>query len=110
MQEVYTANHPTDEHLVKGLLEASGIAALVRGEAVFGLRGEVPFTIDTLPTVWVLDDSAVPRARELVAEYVQRQQPGTPHGRPWKCPKCGEQLEPQFTDCWQCGTPRPGQP
>jgi hypothetical protein len=25
---------------------------------------------------------------------------------PWKCPKCGEQLEPQFTTCWKCGTPR----
>lgn len=27
-------------------------------------------------------------------------------GNPWKCPKCGEQLEPQFTTCWKCGAIR----
>ena len=25
----------------------------------------------------------------------------------WTCPRCGERLEGQFTDCWQCGSPRP---
>jgi hypothetical protein len=27
-------------------------------------------------------------------------------GKPWKCPKCGEMLEPQFISCWKCGTAR----
>jgi hypothetical protein len=27
-------------------------------------------------------------------------------GKPWKCPKCGEQSEPQFDSCWKCGTVR----
>ncbi len=27
-------------------------------------------------------------------------------GSPWKCPKCGEQLEPQFTTCCKCGAAR----
>jgi len=27
-------------------------------------------------------------------------------GKPWKCPKCGEMLEPQFISCWKCGTGR----
>ena len=109
MQQVYMAHDPTEAHLVKGLLEANGIAALVRGEAVFGLRGEVPVTTETLPTVWVLDDSEVPRARVLLGEYSQGQHAGPPHGRPWTCSKCGEQLEPQFTDCWRCDTTRSGQ-
>ena len=71
MQQVYTAAHPTDAHLVKGFLEAHGIRAIVRGEAIFGLRGEVPMTADTLPTVWVFDESAVGRAQELIAEFLQ---------------------------------------
>ena len=25
-------------------------------------------------------------------------------GQPWQCPKCGEQLEPQFKSCWKCGS------
>lgn len=108
MQQVYSAGHPTDAHLIKHFLEANGIAALVRGEALYGLRGETPFTTDTLPTVWVLDDSTAARARDLIAEYLQSDPGGTPDGRPWRCPKCGEKLEPQFTECWQCGTKRPG--
>jgi hypothetical protein len=27
-------------------------------------------------------------------------------GKPWKCPKCGEMLEPQFISCWKCGISR----
>src|SRR5262245_29720579 len=26
----------------------------------------------------------------------------------WKCPKCGEQIEPQFDSCWKCAGPTPG--
>ena len=34
------------------------------------------------------------------------QEPPPPAGGPWKCPKCGEILEPQFGSCWKCGTVR----
>jgi hypothetical protein len=26
--------------------------------------------------------------------------------KPWTCATCGEQLEPQFTTCWKCRSPR----
>ena len=29
-----------------------------------------------------------------------------PVGKPWKCPRCGEELESQFDTCWKCGTVR----
>jgi len=108
MQQVYLAADPADAHLVKGFLESHGIEAIVRGETLFALRGEVPLTADTLPTVWIVDDGAVARARELLDEYHRSRAPGSDKGRPWRCPKCGEQLEPQFTNCWQCGATRPG--
>jgi hypothetical protein len=107
MQQVYVAGHPMDAHLVKGFLEAHGVAAVVRGETLFGVRGEAPMTADTLPTVWVLDDGAVGRARDLIAEYLQRRAADAAHGHPWQCPTCGERVEPQFTECWRCGTARP---
>jgi hypothetical protein len=25
-------------------------------------------------------------------------------GTPWKCPKCGEEVDPEFGKCWKCGT------
>ena len=44
MKRVYTAHDPTEAHLVKGLLEAAGIEALVQGEHLFPLRGSLPVT------------------------------------------------------------------
>lgn len=32
----------------------------------------------------------------------------TESGGPWRCPECGEEIDAQFTDCWKCGTSRPG--
>jgi len=28
----------------------------------------------------------------------------------WKCSKCGEELESQFTSCWKCRTPKQNEP
>lgn len=110
MKQVYIATNPLDAELVKGFLEAHGIEAVVRGNAVFALRGEVPMTPETLPTVWVVDDGAATRARELIDERHRGRDSGPQDTAPWPCPRCGEQVEPQFTDCWHCGGARPGAP
>ena len=67
--QVFVAQHPTEAHLVQGLLEANGIVAEVHGESLFSARGEAPATPDTLPSVWVLDDDQAERARVVLAEY-----------------------------------------
>jgi hypothetical protein len=36
----------------------------------------------------------------------KKKEPPKVEGRPWKCPKCGEESEPQFDACWKCGTVR----
>ena len=69
MKQVFVARNPTEAHLVKGLLESSGISAEVRGEALWGTRGETPLTPDTLPTVWVVDDHQATEALRIVKEY-----------------------------------------
>jgi len=107
MKRVYVARNPTDAHLLKGILEAEEIPAIVRGEELFGARGEAPLTADTCPSVWVLDDELFERARELAALYSSGEAPKGIRGPTWRCPSCAETLEPQFTECWQCGTPRP---
>jgi hypothetical protein len=103
MKPVYTARHPAEAHLIRGMLEAGGIRAEVRGDQLYGAFGELP----VLPTVWIFDAAADREAQQLVAEYLR----GTParrhaHER-WACAACGEQLEGQFTDCWNCGAARP---
>jgi len=107
MKKVFVAQHPTGAHLVKGVLEANGIDAEVRGEGVFGARGEAPATPDTLPTVWVLDDEDAPRALNVLAEYEPRTSTTENQGGEWTCPACSERVEPQFTECWHCGASRP---
>ncbi len=104
MKQVFVAQHPTEAHLVKGLLESNGIAADVHGESLFSARGEAPVTPDTLPTVWVVDDGQAARALEVLAGYGPGHSPDASHGGAWTCANCGETLESQFTECWRCGT------
>lgn len=64
MRNVYDAANLIDAHLVKQALEAEGIPAFVRGEALTGGIGELG--VFGLVGVMV-PDAAWPRAREVVA-------------------------------------------
>ena len=68
---VYTADSVTDAHLIKGLLESEGIAALVYGGDLQGGIGELP--VMGLITVRVPERS-VAAARAVIADY-ERAQP-----------------------------------
>ena len=46
MKRVHTAKHPTEAHLVKGMLEAEGIRASVLGDQLYGAYGELPVLRD----------------------------------------------------------------
>ena len=105
VKQIFVAQHPTEAHLVRGLLEANGISAEVRGESLFGARGAAPTTPDTLPSVWV-DESDAPAAL-VVLSSCGGQAIGDCHPVRWLCASCGERLEPQFAHCWHCGTNRP---
>lgn len=102
MQQIYIARGPAEAHLVKGFLEAAGIVAVVQGENLFGVRGGVPMSSGTEPSVWV-SEADVAQARRLVAEF---QRGARSSATAWRCPNCGEMLEGQFTACWNCGTSR----
>ncbi len=106
MKKVYVARDPADAHLVKGLLEAERIPALVRGEFLWGARGEVPLTPETCPSVWVVDDADAGRAREIVAVYGGGKADPAPESPDWKCARCGEANEGPFLECWGCGASR----
>lgn len=105
MKQIFQAHDVTEAHLVKGLLESHGLSAVVRGEALSGVAGEVPF-VDVWPTVWVLDDGREGEARAVVKEYERGPAQPVALGVGWLCPKCGQDLDPQFTACWACGEDR----
>ena len=106
MKQVYIADEPTEAHLVKGILEQYGISCEIRGEALWIARGQLPLTCETLPTIWIVDDNRYEEATELTERFKD----GTlteKAGANWKCSECGEEVEGQFTECWQCGANRP---
>jgi hypothetical protein len=106
LKKVYIAKNPADAHLLKGLLEGENIEAEVRGEFLYGVRGEVPITPDTCPSVWVMDDAEYDRALELVSIFREGEPTNPIEGEAWRC-SCKEENESQFTECWSCGKARP---
>jgi Putative prokaryotic signal transducing protein len=104
MKKVYTASNVTEANLVADLLESQGLVVTVRGEDLAGTSGELPF-VDAWPTIWVLDDEREAEAQEFVRQYEATS--AVPTGPTWRCAACGQELEPQFTTCWSCGTERP---
>jgi len=128
MFRVSEAASPLHANLLLGILEDHGIKACVQGEALWGIRGEIPFDSGSAPSIWVHNEADVPKARELIAAQDAEANPtrcskcgydlrglseprcpecGTPFRRvgSWTC-KCGEVLTTQFTHCWKCGEAR----
>jgi hypothetical protein len=85
---------------VRNLLEAAGIEARMKNEFLGGGAGELPPT-EAWPELWVADED-YPGARRIVDEL--EQDVALP---PWRCANCGEEVEGQFSVCWNCGAPRP---
>ena len=53
----------------KDFLAVLAAAVWKRWMPAFGLRGDIPITSDTLPTVWIMKDGQLKRALEVVADY-----------------------------------------
>jgi hypothetical protein len=102
MIKLYSAADPLQAHVLRGALEAVGIRAQVRRDTLFGTRGETPVTFDTLPEVWIPADADIELARRVVGELEAPARPAS--GPMWICPTCRESVEPQFDECWNCGT------
>jgi hypothetical protein len=100
---VYSSPSSAEAHLIQGYLEQTGVRAIVQGGELGGLLGAVP-TTEIYASVWVADEEFT-RAEGLVAEFL-RSRPVEAGTTLWRCPGCGEYLEPQFSDCWNCGASR----
>lgn len=92
--------------MIKGMLEAQGIECEVRGDVLFGARGELPLTPETAPSVWVVEEKRYKDARRVIQRYELANAGKLSSGEKWSCSTCGETLEEQFTHCWKCGRPR----
>ncbi len=99
MKKVTSADSIITINHYKNLLESEGISAVIRNEHLGGVLGEMPFT-EVWPQLWVTNDLDHDRAAQLINDAIADESPTTE----WKCRKCGEVNEGQFSACWSCGT------
>lgn len=104
MRTVYSAADPVMTGVIESLLQDAGIPAYVNQAGLYGAVGEIPPT-ETWARIMVVHEEQAAEARTIILEYLE----GEPQnkGRPWQCPRCGEVIEPQFTQCWNCGREKP---
>jgi hypothetical protein len=105
MRCVHRTADRTTAQLLRGALEVEQIPAIVEGEHLCALRGEVPVGASAEYRVCILDDEQLPRARLLARQWLAHGE--TPAGAHWICAGCGERHEPHFGSCWQCGEAAP---
>ena len=94
---VYSASALANVAIVKAALESHGIACQIRG-AHYNRLTQLP----TSPELWVFDESQADQARQIVQEALEPPKESTS----WTCPRCGEAVEGQFSECWSCGSER----
>lgn len=98
MKRVYVSDDPLLAGYCRSVLEAHGIVCVAPHEWLRGGAGEIPLT-ECWPSVWVADDADAYRARRIIEDLFAGERR---RERPWRCPRCGELLEPQFGECWRC--------
>jgi ribosomal protein L40E len=97
VKRVFSSYNQTAVYHARNLLQAEGIAAVVRNAMLSSAMGELP-PAECQAEVWV-DAADAARAEEVLQRRVS--------GPDWICAACGERAGPQFTQCWRCGADRP---
>jgi hypothetical protein len=99
MKRVFRAASLIQVAHARNVLLMSGIQSELRNQYLAGALGDLPM-LETWPQLYVDD------ADEQIALRALAHAAAAPAGESWTCGGCDELLEPQFTSCWRCGSPR----
>jgi len=102
MQKIYTSPDRIMVFHCKNLLESHNIECVVKNEFLAGAAGEIPPN-ECWPELWVKNVQQYKDAMQILNSNCLITDKKLPI---WKCTKCGEKLEGQFTTCWRCGENR----
>jgi hypothetical protein len=86
---------------LKNVLENHGIECVIQGEFLAAAAGAVP-PIECAPEL-VVEEQNYDEARAVLDRILSPEGFEPPS---WRCPRCGEEIEGQFTECWGCGQAR----
>jgi hypothetical protein len=100
LKRVYRAASLLQVAHARNVLITAGIQCELRNQYLAGALGDLPM-METWPQLYVDDDD------ESLALRALARAAAAPVGTMWTCSDCGEQLEPQFTQCWRCGATGP---
>ena len=102
---IYSARDEMQAEFLVQVLASHGIEAEMVGSGLTTLAIYAP---DALRVH--VNEQDVERARAVVAEFERAARtPAAAASNPadsWACANCGEIIEPQFTECWNCQSPR----
>jgi Putative prokaryotic signal transducing protein len=99
VRRIFSSWNLAAAHHAKNLLEVEGIRCRVRNEVLSSGMGELP-PIECQIELWVLNDADAERAERILKFGTLRPEE---RGKVWRCGRCGEVSEAQFTQCWRCG-------
>src|SRR5262249_46466016 len=100
---VYSAQNTLMVDHLRHVLEADGIACVVRNRYLSSALGRLP-AAECWTELWIRDDARLARAQGIVERALE--QDDSAGAATWECPQCGERLEPQFEACWKCSIRR----
>lgn len=89
-----------DAHILRDVLEQSGIRALVFNEHAQSGAGQLPVS-EACPELWVVRETDLERARDVVQDFESA--PRITASR--QCGACREESPANFQVCWNCGAP-----
>jgi hypothetical protein len=99
MKRLHSAKDPLMIGHLKNVLATFGIKCVTRNSDLISAAGELP-PVECWPELWVVDDEKFGRARAILKKTLA---PLQSVKKPWHCDGCGETIEGQFSECWNCG-------
>ena len=102
MKLLHASDDPAFIGHLQVVLENEGIHTIIKNRFLSGAIGEIP-PQECWQQLCLADDAEYEHAMRILAITLA---PVTAKRDRWHC-TCGEELEPQFMSCWQCGRDRP---
>jgi len=96
MKTVYSASNIALVSIFQNILEGHEIRCWIKNEYLSAGIGEIP-PIECWPQLCVDDENFIEANRIVEEALSEKEKPS------WLCDSCGEEIEGQFAECWNCG-------
>jgi hypothetical protein len=97
---IYSAANQASLSVLQSYLSDHGIKSHIINTYLNGAVGELP-VFECWPQLVLADEDQRQYAEQLIKEF---NQPLPSSVTSWRCPKCHEQVDAEFSVCWNCGT------